>query len=160
MKRNAGTYGLAALLLGAALVLALPAGQQTGGDETPALRRVRVAAVENAGSRKTVRFSGVVRSADRANLAFSIGARLAERPVEAGEQVAAGKVLARLHDRKLRLAVDQARASLAEVQARRVQARSERARVERLHQSKAATTDELEQIVALAEAVEAAGRRR
>lgn len=156
-RRTAGTYGLAILFLSAALALALPANREAvGDDDDTRARRVRVAKVENVSSAQTIRFSGVVRSADRASLAFSIGARLASRPVEAGEQVAAGEVLARLHDRKLRLAVDQAGAALAEVEARRVQASSERARVERLHRSKAATDDELEQTVALAEAVEAA----
>jgi RND family efflux transporter MFP subunit len=155
-KRNAGTHGLAALFLIAAVALALPPNREAEGSEAPVVRRVRVAEVKNTSSAQTVRFSGVVRSADRAGLAFTVGARLASRPVEAGEQVQKGRVLARLQDRKLRLGLDQTTAALAEVEARRVQAMSERARVERLFESKAATADELEQTVALAEAVEAA----
>lgn len=69
--------------------------------------------------------TGVVRSRDRADLAFQVGGRVEEVAVEVGDRFEADEVLARLEDVRFRLEVDQARAALAEAGARREEARQD-----------------------------------
>lgn len=69
--------------------------------------------------------TGVVRSRDRADLAFEVGGRVDAVTVEVGDRFEAGAVLARLEDTRFRLEVDQARAALAEASARREEARQD-----------------------------------
>jgi RND family efflux transporter MFP subunit len=154
--RSIGSLFLAALFLASALALAVTSSEQGQTSFTESVRRVRVAEVSSVTAARSVRFSGVTRAAKRADLAFSIGARLAARPAAVGQRVAAGTVLARLDDRELRHAVTAAEAGLADVEARRAQADSVRRRVERLFAASAATAEELEQVAAGAEALTAA----
>lgn len=135
-----------------ALVLAAAAGtyfavdtatpDTTGAAST--VKKVRVAAVEIATDPRQLRFSGVTRSAQRARLSFSLGARLAGRSVEVGDQVKRGQVLARLDDSEVRNGLATARAALAEAQARRGQLERDVERVAKLAAAKAATAEELE----------------
>lgn len=120
------------------------------------LKRVRVARVEAASESRELRFSGVTRAARRARLSFSIGGRLTSRPVEVGDRVTEGQVLARLDDREPRNASATARGALAEVQARRAQAERDVDRTRRLVDAKAATGEELERARAALDAVRAA----
>lgn len=147
---------LGILSLVSALALAMASPEETGSSYAERPRRVRVAEVSSVSAARSVHFSGVTRAADRAALAFSIGARLESRPVEVGQTVAAGRLLARLDDRELRHAVTAAAARLADVNARLARAESERRRVERLFAADAATSDELEQATAGADALAAA----
>ena len=121
---------LGILSLVSALALAMASPEETGSSYAERPRRVRVAEVSSVSAARSVHFSGVTRAADRAALAFSIGARLESRPVEVGQTVAAGRLLARLDDRELRHAVTAAAARLADVNARLARAESERRRVE------------------------------
>jgi RND family efflux transporter MFP subunit len=121
-----------------------------------AVKRVKVAAVETARDRRELSFSGVVRSARRARLAFSIGGRLVARPVEEGDRVSAGQVLARLDEREIGNAVATAGAAVAELAARRAQSERDRDRAEQLLAAKAATREELEKTAAAVDAVSAA----
>ncbi len=120
------------------------------------VKRVRVAEVEAATERRELRFSGTTRAARHSRLSFSLGGRLVERPVEVGDRVARGEVLARLDDREVRNAVATARGVLAEVRARRAQAERDLARVRRLVEAKAATEEELEKTRAGLDAMTAA----
>lgn len=122
----------------------------------PAPRRVRVATVEAVDRPRQLGFSGVTRAVDRARLAFSIGGRLLERPVEIGDRVRAGQTLARLDDRETRNALTSARAVLAESRSQLAQLQRDLERVEQLVEAKAATREELEQATAATEGVEAA----
>jgi RND family efflux transporter MFP subunit len=154
-----------------ALVLAAAAGTYFAmGSAIPAesgaaasVKKVRVAAVENASDPRELRFSGVTRAAQRARLSFSLGARLAGRPVEVGDQVKRGQVLARLDDSEVKNGLATARATLAEAQARRGQLERDVERVEKLHAAKAATAEELEKtrtgLESLVAASDAAGAR-
>lgn len=107
-------------------------------------KKVRVAAVETASDPRELRFSGVTRAAQRARLSFALGARLAGRSVEVGDQVKRGQVLARLDDSEVKNNLATARAALAEAQARRGQQGRDVERVEKLVAAKAATSEELE----------------
>ena len=149
-------------LLGAALVMTARSDPTTEtSTTTPAARglevaTVEVAAVETARATRTIRLAGVTRAADRAELSFSIPARLASRPVEVGDRVRAGQTLACLDDHEFRLAKQAAEAALAELEIRLAQARREESRTERLEAAEAATTEELEQRRAATSALGAA----
>jgi len=82
----------------------------------------------------------------RASLAFTIPARVATRPVEVGDRVREGQVLASLDTREYALANRSAEALLAEIDARLEQARRDEMRVEQLAAAKAATAEELEKV--------------
>jgi RND family efflux transporter MFP subunit len=122
----------------------------------PVVKRVRVAAVESVTESRELRFSGTTRAARRARLAFALGGRLASRPVAVGDRVQAGQVLARLEDLELGNARASARATLAELAARRAQSERERDRAEQLLAAKAATREEVERALAAVDAVRAA----
>ncbi len=159
MIRRTKSLLLAAVALGTAFYLSADAERaQSGGDREPAVRlkRVRVAAVEAARDRRELRFSGTTRAARRARLAFSSSGRVTARPVEIGDRVGRGQLLAQLTDRELKNAVATARASLAELSARRAQSERDYARAEQLAAAKAATSEELERTAAAVAALEAA----
>lgn len=150
---------IAFLMIAAPLVAAAEApAAELAAESSTAPRRVRVAAVETTTARSELRFPGRLRSAERARLAFAVGARLAERRVEAGQRVAAGALVARLDARELRHAAAAADADVAEVEARLAQLTSELARVEKLHAVAAATDEELERARSASDALVA--RRR
>jgi RND family efflux transporter MFP subunit len=156
---------LIALVLAAAAgtYFAVDAANQPAAAAFSSVKKVRVAAVENAADPRELRFSGITRAAQRARLSFSIGARLAARPVEVGDQVKRGQVLARLDDSEVRNGLATARATLAEAEARRGQMGRDVERVEKLHAAKAATAEELEKtrtgLESLVAAADAAGAR-
>lgn len=148
----------------AAVIGAMPAGSESGTTERSSKTRlVQVDSVEWAASTREVRFPGVTRSVRRAEMAFTIPARLAARPVDVGDRVRAGEVLARLDANEYELAARSADAMLAELDARLQQARRDEARVAQLARAKAATAEELEKTeagtAAIAAAREAAAAR-
>jgi RND family efflux transporter MFP subunit len=144
-----------ALLTTAAVMTAWPE-QPPREPEPAAALRVVTAPVEATDASRRVRLAGVTRAADRANLAFTLPARLAERPVDIGDSVTAGQVLARLDDTEVRLAERAAAAALTELEARLDQARRDAGRVERLAAARAATVEELEQVRSATAALQAA----
>jgi len=119
-------------------------------------RAVRTDVVTLTDAGRTVRLAGVTRAADRASLAFTLPARVASRPVDVGDRVVAGQLVARLDDREYRLAEASAAASLAELDVRLEQARRDRDRAARLVAARAGTLEELEQLEAAATALQAA----
>jgi len=153
-----------ALLLGfailcVAIAFSLWPQSRASGAVTPVDRGaqvVRVTPVEVAPLDRSLRLPGVTRAARRATLSFTVPARLADRPVEVGDTVHAGEVLATLDDREFLHAELAASAALAEVEARRAQAERDLERSERLAAARAATREELEQARAAAAALEAA----
>lgn len=147
---------LAVLTLGGALYLSAQSGSGEQDAVSPAVKRVRVAAVETADTARELRFSGITRSAQRARLGFLTSGRIIARPVEIGDRVRAGQELARLDDLELRNARDTAAATAAELTARRAQTERDLARVRQLAEAKAATGEELEQAEAASDALRAA----
>lgn len=117
---------------------------------------VRVEAVTAGSSTDTLHLAGVTRSARHAELSFSLPARLAGRPVEIGDRVSTGQILASLDDREFRLAARAAEAAALELEVRLAQAERDRDRVRQLVDARAATREELEQMTAATSALEAA----
>ena len=123
---------------------AVDSSTPAAGGATSGTKRVKVAKVEQASDPRELRFSGITRSAQRARLSFSLGARLASRGVEVGDVVKRGQVLARLDDLEVKNGLDSAKAALADMSARRAQLERDVERVEKLAAAKAATPEELE----------------
>ncbi len=169
MIRRSKSLLLALLTLATAVYLyatterALPASARgnaasddSQGETAARLKMVRVALVESARDARELRFSGTIRAARRARLAFTTHGRLVARPVEIGDQVRRGQLLAQLTELEPRNALVSARAALAELSARRAQSTRDHARAEQLAAAKAATGEELERAAAAVDALEAA----
>ena len=110
---------------------------------------VRVSAVTGGQMEEIpLRFSGIVRAAPRATLTFQVSGTLKERPVELGQTVKPGDVLARLYNPALEPARDSAAARLDELRTQFEQAQREWERSSRLHQRGVVSEQTLEQIAA------------
>ncbi|HSM13706.1 MAG TPA: efflux RND transporter periplasmic adaptor subunit, partial [Thermoanaerobaculia bacterium] len=144
------------IFLGLAVVLWAKPGDDEDAPAAAAFRPVRVAPVERVEAGRELAFPGVTRAERRAALAFTQPARVAERPVEVGDRVEAGQVLARLDADEYRLAEQSAAAAVAELDVRLAQAERDQARVEQLAAARAATAEEVEQTAAATAAIRAA----
>lgn len=160
-RSRAFKFLVAALALGSALALSLATAAPDPSDAAPAAltRRVETAAVTASHAGEELRFAGTVRPVQRARLSFTMGGRLVARPVEVGERVLPGTVVARLETDGPSHAVAAAEAAHAEAAARAEQAARERERVEGLVAARAATPEELERTRAAAESAAAAAGR-
>jgi len=107
--------------------------------------------------------SGETRAVNRGKLSFTFGERVVSRPVEVGDHVKAGDVLARLDDRKIANSLAEAEASLRETEARINQIHRDHKRFESLVAANASAAVELEKIAetrAVLLAAKAAGEAR
>lgn len=146
------------LLLGGVVYLSAFAEQNAVPEEQAGkttTKRVRVAAVEEVHQSREARFPAVTRAASRAQLGFTIGGRLIERPVEIGDRVKEGQVLARLDSSEPTNAVLSARGAVAELAARRAQTERDHERAQQLFDAKATTREEVEKTAAAVEALRA-----
>ncbi|ERS85963.1 RND transporter [Marinobacter sp. EVN1] len=142
------------VLVSALLAVLSVSGCRGGGTEsgenaenTPVA--VRVSAVTGGQLEEIpLRFSGIVRAAQRATLTFQVSGTLKERPVELGQTVKPGDVLARLYNPALEPARDSAAARLDELRTQFEQAQREWERSSRLHQRGVVSEQTLEQIAA------------
>ena len=102
-----------------------------GGEEVeegpPTVRPVRTMVV-GGGVSGRLTFPGTVQAADRAEMAFRVAGPLIELPVNEGDEVAEGQLLARIDARDFQIAVAEARAAFdqAEAEAQRYQRLYER----------------------------------
>ncbi len=132
-RRSAGTpRGGAAL--GMALASALAAGSLACGPEAAPpqaeLRPVRFEVVSSVDAGRRRSFSGTCQSALEPRLSFKVGGTIARRPVDMGDRVARGTLIAELDPRDFQLQVEEAAAALrsAEAESRNTQARFDRIR--------------------------------
>jgi len=127
----------------AALVLALltlaacdTAAKQTQAERPPV--PVRVATVTFAPRQTTLTLSGTVQARTLSDLGFRVGGKVVERPVEVGDHVRAGQVLARLDPADLQLAFEAAQSALESAIADAAKARSDYSRYQQLGSGSAA----------------------
>ncbi|MEH6565320.1 MAG: efflux RND transporter periplasmic adaptor subunit [Halopseudomonas sp.] len=149
--------GLVAL---AGLLVGLGGCEDTAAVTSPGTSAVavRVADVVAAPDAEPLRFAGSARAQQRASLTFQVGGVLATRPLQIGQQVASGEVLATLYNPQLEPARDAARARLAELQAQAGQAQRDLERVEQLYQRGVLSEQAREQQRAQLEAINASVR--
>jgi RND family efflux transporter MFP subunit len=99
---------------------------------------VRVAVVHFAPAAEARAFSGSVQPRTRADLGLQVGGKVISRPVEIGERVRAGQVLARLDPADLVLGQQVAASAVASAEAEAANARADLARYEHLGAGSAA----------------------
>ena len=104
-------------LAAAALIAATVAGCSEPAPSSPQVRPVRTVTVEQRAEGETVSLTGHVRARDQGSLAFRIDGRLIERPVNVGDVLQAGQVVARLDPQNQENMLRSAQASLAAAEA-------------------------------------------
>ena len=83
------------------------------------VRAVKVQTVGIQTTQTTLEYAAEVKPRVESRLGFRVGGKLMERPIEAGQRVKAGQVLAQLDPQDLQLASDSARAMVAAAQTNR-----------------------------------------
>jgi RND family efflux transporter MFP subunit len=83
------------------------------------VRSVKVITVGTSALTARHEYAGEVRAQVESRLGFRVGGKLIERPVEVGQRVKAGQLLARLDPQDLKLTADAARAQVAVAQTNR-----------------------------------------
>src|SRR5690554_903688 len=149
---------LSLALSGLLLAMVSISGCSSGASEQPADQRVPVRVAEVTGGQAVeppLRFSGIVRATQRATLTFQVSGMLRSRPVELGQTVEAGDVLARVYNPALEPARDSAAARLDELKTQYEQAQREWERSSRLHERGVVSEQNLEQIAARRDALNA-----
>jgi membrane fusion protein, multidrug efflux system len=110
-------------ILCAALIVATITGCDKPAPPTSQARPVRTVTVERGAEGETVSLTGHIRAKDQASLAFRLDGRMIERPVNVGDVLKAGQVVARLDPQIPKNGLNTAQANLASVEALLVQAR-------------------------------------
>lgn len=101
-----------AVLLSASFVLTLAACSKPAATPEP-IRAVKTMVVAPAATGSTLEYAGEIKARVESRLGFRVGGKMVDRPVNVGDAVKAGQVLARLDPRDLRLSEDVARAAVA-----------------------------------------------
>lgn len=109
------------------------------------IRPVKVIEIAAAETSRTVSYSGSVRARSEMALAFRVGGKITERPVDIGDRVDAGQVLARLDATDLNLSVRSAEANLSAAERQVETTRLARDRAERLRAKNVAAQSQLEE---------------
>lgn len=122
------------------------------------LRPVRFVTVEANNGERTRTFSGSSRSTQISRLSFKVGGTVVEAPVEVGDRLKKGGLIARLDSSSFDLEVQQAQASLVQAQANQRNADSNYERVQGLYANNNASRNELDSARANAESARAQAR--
>jgi RND family efflux transporter MFP subunit len=107
----------------AALIAATLAGCDKPAPPTSQVRPVRAVTVDRRAEGETVSLAGHIRAKNEVSLAFRLNGRMIERPVNVGDVLKAGQVVARLDPQIEQNGLDTARANLASIEAVLTQAR-------------------------------------
>ncbi|MFI4994891.1 MAG: efflux RND transporter periplasmic adaptor subunit [Hyphomicrobiales bacterium] len=110
------------LIAAAALIAATLTGCDKPVAPTTQARPVRTVTVERLAEGETVSMTGQVKAKDQVSLAFRLDGRMIERPVNVGDVVKAGQVVARLDPQNQQNALRSAQANLAAAEAQLAEA--------------------------------------
>jgi RND family efflux transporter MFP subunit len=110
-------------ILCAALIVATVTGCDKPAPPTSQARPVRAVTVEGRAEGETVSLTGHIRAKDQANLAFRLDGRMIERPVNVGDVLTAGQVVAKLDPQNQQNALQSAQGNLSSLEAVLTQAR-------------------------------------
>ena len=119
-------------ILCAALIVAAVTGCDKPAPPTSQARPVRTVTVERGAEGETVSLTGHIRAKDQASLAFRLDGRMFERPVNVGDVLKAGQLVAKLDPQIQQNSLNTAQANLASLEAVMTQARLTFARQEHL----------------------------
>ena len=121
----------------------------------PALRPVRVAVVSQNGDFRERSFTGISQSTQESRMSFRVAGTIIDIPVQVGDRLAAGDLIARLNPSNFDLTVQQAEASLAQATANQRNADSAYSRAKELYENNNASRNDLDSARANAESAEA-----
>ena len=110
-------------IIAAASVVAIVAGCDEKEAHAPPARPVRTVTIEHGLDRETTSLTGQVRAKDQVSLAFRLEGRMMERPINVGDVLKPGQVVARLDPQNQQNALRSAQANLTSAQAALTQAR-------------------------------------
>ena len=116
----------------AALIAATVTGCNQAAPPTEAARQVRTIVIHDGAEGEIVSLTGQIRAKDQVGLAFRLDGRMIERPVQVGDRVAAGQVVAKLDPQIQQNARQSAEANLASAEATLAEARLTFSRQEQL----------------------------
>lgn len=130
-------------------VASLPAAcSSDGGTPTVQIRRdvkpVKVARARAATTADGRSYPGTVRSPETARIGFRVTGTIERYPIEVGQSVSAGEVIAQMDEDQYRIAVREAEARVAGAETALAVADRNLARVRRLYESNAATIEQLD----------------
>ncbi|WP_247882125.1 efflux RND transporter periplasmic adaptor subunit [Brucella intermedia] len=118
------------LVIGATLLM-MGCSQEPG--ERPAqIRPVQVASVERRNDGQSSTFTGQIQAQNEVSLAFRVSGRMIERPVNVGDKIIAGQVVARLDSQNAQNTLRSARAALAAAESQLITAQNAFSRQDRL----------------------------
>lgn len=124
-------------------------------EEQTVVRPVRYTEVVAQGASEARTYSGSARAELETDLSFRVGGTLIERPVDVGDEVERGDLVAALDDTDFQVRLDEARAGLARAEAERRNADANYDRTRDLYESQSASRTQLDSARALAESAEA-----
>jgi multidrug efflux system membrane fusion protein len=124
-------------------------------EERELLRPVRYLTVSDNAAGRNRSFSGTLKSTRESRLSFKVAGTVTELPVQIGQRLKAGELIARLDSDSFALQVEQAQASLVEAQAGERNAQASYERTKGLYANDNASLNELDAARAAAEAAAA-----
>lgn len=130
------------------------------GDEDPStietpLRSVRYQIISSMQLGTTHTFAGLAKAGQESNLSFRVGGALQSLPVEVGDQLQAGQLIAELDPSQYQLEAQQAVASLSQAEATLRNAQANFERVKGLYENNNVSRNDLDSARATAESSEA-----
>ncbi|MCH9649707.1 MAG: efflux RND transporter periplasmic adaptor subunit [Deltaproteobacteria bacterium] len=149
MKRNRD-YSTAALLLAMGLASTFACSKPEAVAERT-LRAVRTVVAETSAAQRIRTFSGTSESSLQSRLSFKVSGTIEELPIEVGDNLKRGQVLARVDASQYQLEAQQAQASLVQAQASLRNAESSYERIQGLYENNNASRGDLDSARANAE---------
>lgn len=146
MRRRTVAILSSILATGAAVALVVVRASPARGSAAAAERLVAVDRVDLVALDRSLAFSGVVRADRRAKLAFTVSARLMKRPVDVGDRVRRGDLLAIVDRAAYSNALQAAEADLERAKTNASQLALDEKRSSRLFSSNAAGREEVEKV--------------
>lgn len=143
-----------------ALIAACAAGviagcEQPDVEEDPIVRPVKYARVVVQGESESRTYSGSARAELETDLSFRVGGTLTRRPVNVGDAVERGDLVATVDTTDYQVRLDEARAGLARAEAEQRNADANYERTRDLYENQNASRTQLDQARAVAESAEA-----
>ena len=111
-------------IVAAGLIAAVVAGCEKPVPPNPAARPVRTVTIGCCAQGETVSLTGQIRAKDQASIAFRIEGRMIERPVNVGDELTPGQLVAKLDPQDQQNTLRTARAKLVAAEAQLSQTRS------------------------------------
>lgn len=149
---NRTIWGYALITTG--LLISAGCGRRATEPELP-VRPVITAEVEEPPTGRTRTFAGVTRGEVETPISFRVGGEIAELPVQSGDEVAEGQLIARLDTDDLELNVRRAEAQLALAEAQQRQAVAEYDRIRALFEADNVSRSEFDRAQSARDAAEA-----